>query len=164
MPAFSSGRRGTAVAVDEVLLQYIDKINLISLCSHAYPRPNSTREVRRSLTWHSSKSESARGRFEPVAAAMLWRDDRRILFALVAARRRKELKEGLTHMRSMCVGVAETGVNTFLFLSFSFFSDKRKEHYKKSYFKYLSGHRRHHPIQNHKEPLSSVCKKITVLC
>ena len=25
------------------------------------------------------------------------------------------------------VGVAETGVNTFLFLSFSFFSDKRKE-------------------------------------
>ena len=34
---------------------------------------------------------------------------------------------GLTHMRSMCVGVAETGVNTFLFLSFLFFSDKRKE-------------------------------------
>ncbi len=37
-------------------------------------------------------------------------------------------------MRSMCVGVAETGVKAFLFLSFSFFSDKRKEHYKKSYF------------------------------
>ncbi len=37
-------------------------------------------------------------------------------------------------MRSMCVGVAETGVKAFLFLSFSFFSDKRKEHYKKSIF------------------------------
>ena len=37
-------------------------------------------------------------------------------------------------MRSMCVGVAETGVNTFLFLSFSFFSDKRKERQKKSFF------------------------------
>ena len=37
-------------------------------------------------------------------------------------------------MRSMCVGVAETGVNTFLFLSFSFFSDKRKEHYSKVIF------------------------------
>ena len=37
-------------------------------------------------------------------------------------------------MRSMCVGVAETGVNSFLFLSFSFFSDKRKEHCKESIF------------------------------
>ena len=33
---------------------------------------------------------------------------------------------GLTHMRSMCVGVAETGVNTFLFLSFSFFVGQTK--------------------------------------
>ena len=30
---------------------------------------------------------------------------------MVAARRQKELKEELTHMRSMCVGVAETGVD-----------------------------------------------------
>ena len=37
-------------------------------------------------------------------------------------------------MQSMCVGVAEMGVNSFLFLSFSFFSDKRKEHYEKSIF------------------------------
>ena len=36
-------------------------------------------------------------------------------------------------------GVAETGVNSFLFLSFSFFSDKRKEHYKKRYFMILRG-------------------------
>ena len=42
-------------------------------------------------------------------------------------------------MRSMCVGVAETGVKAFLFLSFSFFSDKRKELYKKSIFRYLAG-------------------------
>ena len=133
---------------------------LIQLCSHPDAHQNPNCEVRRSLTWHSSKSESARGgRFEPVAVVMLWRDGRRILFALVAARRQKELKEGLTHMRSMCVGVAETGVNTFLFLSFSFFSDKRKELYKKSYFKYLSGHRRHHPIQNHKESLPTLCVK-----
>ena len=30
-------------------------------------------------------------------------------------------RRGLTHMRSMCVGVAETGVNTFLFLTFGTF-------------------------------------------
>ena len=30
-----------------------------------------SREVLRSLTWHSSESESARGRFEPVAVVML---------------------------------------------------------------------------------------------
>ena len=30
-----------------------------------------SREVRHSLTWHSSKSESARGRFEPVAVVKL---------------------------------------------------------------------------------------------
>ena len=46
-----------------------------------------SREVCHSLTWHSSKSESALERFEPVAAAMLWSDGRGTLFALVAARR-----------------------------------------------------------------------------
>ncbi len=30
-----------------------------------------SREVRRSLPWHSSESESARGRFEPVAMIKL---------------------------------------------------------------------------------------------
>ncbi len=58
-------------AADEVLLQYIAETNPISLCSHPDAHPNLNREVRRSLTWHSSKSESARGRFEPVAVAML---------------------------------------------------------------------------------------------
>ena len=33
--------------------------------------PNSNREVRHSLTWHSSESESALERFEPVAVAKL---------------------------------------------------------------------------------------------
>ena len=33
--------------------------------------PKSEPRVRRSLTWHSSKSESALERFEPVAVVML---------------------------------------------------------------------------------------------
>ena len=40
-----------------------------------------SREVRRKLTWHSSKSESALERFEPVAAAMLWSDGSLAMFA-----------------------------------------------------------------------------------
>ena len=58
-------------AADEVLLQYIAETNPISLCSHPDLRQNINREVCHSLTWHSSESESARGRFEPVAVAML---------------------------------------------------------------------------------------------
>ncbi len=50
---------------------------------------NLNREVRRSSTWHSSESESARGRFEPVAVVKIQRDGRGTLFALVAARRRR---------------------------------------------------------------------------
>ncbi len=46
-----------------------------------------SREVRRSPTWHSSESESALERFEPVAVVMLQSDGRGTLFALVAARR-----------------------------------------------------------------------------
>ena len=56
--------------------------------------PNLNREVRHSPTWHSSESESALERFEPVAVATLWLDDRGTLFALVAARRQKEFKRG----------------------------------------------------------------------
>ena len=58
-------------AADEVLLQYIAETNPISPCSHADAHPNSNREVRRSLTWHSSESESALERFEPVAVVKL---------------------------------------------------------------------------------------------
>ena len=63
------------------------KIALISLCSHTDAHPNLNREVRHSPTWHSSESESALERFEPVAAAMLWLDGQGTLFAPVAARR-----------------------------------------------------------------------------
>ena len=49
----------------------------------------STREVRHSPTWHSSESESALKRFEPVAVAKLQRDGRGSVFAPVAARRQE---------------------------------------------------------------------------
>ena len=58
-------------ATDEVLPKCIAEANPISLCSHADAHPNLNREVRHSLTWHSSESESALERFEPVAVAML---------------------------------------------------------------------------------------------
>ena len=69
----------------------ITKINLILLCSHPDFSQNSDREVRHSLTWYSSESESALKRFEPVAVVMLRLDGRGILFALVAARRQGEI-------------------------------------------------------------------------
>ena len=76
------------------------KISPISLCSHPDPHPNSNREVRHSPTWHSSESESALERFEPVAVAKLWLDGRGTLFALVAARRQKVFKRGI--LSSFC--------------------------------------------------------------
>ena len=48
-----------------------------SQCQH----PNLNREVRHSPTWHSSESESARGRFEPVAMAILRLDGSLAMFA-----------------------------------------------------------------------------------
>ena len=57
------------------------KISPISLCSHPNFCQNFNREVRHSLTWHSSESESALERFEPVAAAMLWSDGSLAMFA-----------------------------------------------------------------------------------
>ena len=56
-------------------------INLILLCSHPDAHPNFNREVRHSLTWHSSKSESALERFEPVAADKLRLDGSLAMFA-----------------------------------------------------------------------------------
>ena len=58
-------------AIDDPFLQYIAKSNPILLCSHSDPHPKLNREVCHSLTWHSSESESALERFEPVAVAML---------------------------------------------------------------------------------------------
>ena len=56
--------------------------------------PYSNREVRHSLTWHSSKSESALERFEPVAVVQQLPDGRGSVFARVAARRQKVFKRG----------------------------------------------------------------------
>ena len=79
------------------------KISPISLCSHTDAHQNFNREVRRSRIWHSSESESALERFEPVAAAMLWSDGQGTLFARVDARRQKEIKRGIdTHSPRMC--------------------------------------------------------------
>ena len=89
------GGRGSNMRADGTI-----KISPISLCSHTDAHPNSNREVRHSLTWHSSESESALERFEPVAAAMLWSDGRGSVFAPVAARRQKEIKRGI--LSSFC--------------------------------------------------------------
>ena len=60
------GGRGWSKHADETI-----KIIHISPCSHLDTHPNLNREVRHSRTWHSNESESARGRFEPVAVVML---------------------------------------------------------------------------------------------
>ena len=80
------GGRGSDTYADGTI-----KINPISLCSHPDAHPNLNREVRHSLTWHSSKSESALERFEPVAVVQQLPDGRGTLFALVAARRQGEI-------------------------------------------------------------------------
>ena len=81
------------------------KTNPISLCSHPNFCQKLNREVRRSLTWHSSESESALERFEPVAAAMLWSDGRGTLFAPVAARQQgRDFKERGIDQCTQCVG------------------------------------------------------------
>ena len=59
----------------------IIKINPISPCSHTDAHPNLNREVRHSPTWHSSESESALERFEPVAVVQQLPDGRGTLFA-----------------------------------------------------------------------------------
>ena len=88
---------------DEVLLQYVAKENLISLCSHQDTHPNLNHEVRHSLTWHSGESESALERFEPVAVVQQLPDGRGTLFAPIAARRQKVFKRGIdTHASHMC--------------------------------------------------------------
>ena len=62
----------SGAGVDKVsALMGFPKQTLILLCSHTDAHPNPNREVRRSLTWHSSESESALERFEPAAMVML---------------------------------------------------------------------------------------------
>ena len=97
-PLKVQGGRDSSTCADGAI-----KITLILLCSHPDTHPNFNREVRHSPTWHSSKSESALERFEPVAAAMLWSDGRGTLFAPVAARRQKVFKRGIdTYAKHVC--------------------------------------------------------------
>ena len=84
------GGRGFGTCADETI-----KITLILLCSHTDTHPNFNREARHSLTWHSSESESALERFEPVAVVQQLPDGRGSVFALVAARRQKVFKRGI---------------------------------------------------------------------
>ena len=77
----SSKRAFTPVSTTRFYCMIISKTNPISLCSLPDTHPNLTREVRHSPTWHSSKSESARGRFEPVAVVMLQLDGSLAMFA-----------------------------------------------------------------------------------
>ena len=65
-PLKVQGGRGFGLCADGTI-----KITPISLCSHTDAHPNLNREVRHSPTWHSSESESALRRFEPVAMVML---------------------------------------------------------------------------------------------
>ena len=75
-PLKVQGGRGWSKYADGII-----KISPISLCSHTDAHPNLNREVRHSLTWHSSKSESALERFEPVAVVKLWFDGSLAMFA-----------------------------------------------------------------------------------
>ena len=92
------GGRGWSKYADGII-----KISPISLCSHQDTHPNLNREVCHSLTWHSSKSESALERFEPVAVVQQLPDGRGTLFAPVAARRQKVFKRGIdTYAEHVC--------------------------------------------------------------
>ena len=77
----SSKRAFTPVSTTRFYCMIIAKTNPISLCSHPDPRQNINREVRHSPTWHSSKSESALERFEPVAVVQQLPDGRGSVFA-----------------------------------------------------------------------------------
>ena len=94
-PAISARRAWGSLYADKTI-----KINPISLCSHTDAHPNFNREVCHSLTWHSSESESALERFEPVAVVQQLPDGWGSVFARVAARRQKEIKRGI--LSSFC--------------------------------------------------------------
>ena len=83
------GGRGSDTYADGTI-----KANPISPCSHPNFCQKLNREVRHSPTWHSSESESALERFEPVAVVQQLPDGRGTLFAPVAARRQKVFKRG----------------------------------------------------------------------
>ena len=113
-------------------------INLILLCSHPDTHPNPNREVRHSLTWHSSKSESALERFEPVAVVQQLPDGRGSVFAPVAARRQKVFKRGIdTYAKHACRRRRDGSQYFPLFVFFVLFGQAKrtlKEKYHKETF------------------------------
>ena len=114
-------------AADEVLLQYIAETNPISLCSHTDAHPNLNREVCHSLTWHSSESESALERFEPVAVVQQLLDGRGSVFALVAARRQKVFKRGIdTYAEHVCRRRRDGSQSIPLFVLFVLFGQAKR--------------------------------------
>ena len=145
------------------------KINPISLCSHTDAHPNLNREVRHSPTWHSSKSESALERFEPVAVVQQLPDGRGILFAPVAARRQKVFKRGIdTYAEHVCRRRRDGSQSIPLFVLFVLFGQAKrtlKEKYhkgtfllsyfcmtksaiKKKYLSFFSSKKRHRHFKN----------------
>ena len=105
----------------------IIKISPISLCSHQDTHPNLNREVRHSLTWHSSKSESALERFEPVAVVQQLPDGRGSVFAPVAARRQKVFKRGIdTYAKHVCRRRRDGSQSIPLFVLFVLFGQAKR--------------------------------------
>ena len=127
--------RGWSLCADGII-----KISPISLCSHQDTHPNLNREVRHSLTWHSSKSESALERFEPVAVVQQLPDGRGSVFAPVAARRQKVFKRGIdTYAEHVCRRRRDGSQYFPLFVLFVLFGQakrtlKEKNHKEKYHF------------------------------
>ena len=87
----------------------------------------STREVRHSPTWHSSKSESALERFEPVAVVQQLPDGRGSVFARVAARRQKVFKRGIdTYAKHVCRRRRDGSQSIPLFVVFVLFGQAKR--------------------------------------
>ena len=111
------------------------KINPISLCSHTDAHPNLNREVRHSLTWHSSESESALERFEPVAVVQQLPDGRGSVFARVAARRQKVFKRGIdTYAKHVCRRRRDGSQSIPLFVLFVLFGQAKRTLKEKIFF------------------------------
>ena len=116
------GGRGWSLCADGTTV-----IKLISLCSHPVPHQNFNREVRHSLTWHSSESESALERFEPVAVVQQLPDGRGSVFARVAARRQKVFKRGIdTYAKHVCRRRRDGSQSVPLFVLFVLFGQAKR--------------------------------------
>ena len=116
------GGRGSDTYADGTI-----KANPISPCSHPNFCQKLNREVRHSLTWHSSKSESALERFEPVAVVQQLPDGRGSVFAPVAARRQKVFKRGIdTYAKHVCRRRRDGSQSIPLFVLFVLFGQAKR--------------------------------------